>query len=55
MGKGRGAQVFYKIESYFPLPYSTGTVSTTVEGCQAGGLSHLLQYMRELSMVPLNV
>ena len=53
MGKGRGAQVFYQIESYFPLPYRT--VSTTVEGCQAGGLSHLLQYMRELSMVPLNV
>ena len=26
----------------FPMPYFT-----VVEGCQAGGLGHLLQYMRE--------
>ena len=34
--------VFSLIEPYWPLPYST-----RVEWCQAGGLDHLLQYIRK--------
>ena len=40
--KGGGRRFFYRIEPYLPLPYCT-----VVEGCQAGGLGQMLQYMRD--------
>ena len=40
-GKGRGTTL---------LP--SKPCSTTDEGCQAGGLGHLLQYMRDYSTMP---
>ena len=40
--KGGGRRIFYQFEPNFPLPYCP-----VVEGCQAGGLGHLLQYMRK--------
>ena len=40
--KGRGRHFFCQMKDNFPMPYFT-----VVEGCQAGGLGHLLQYMRE--------
>ena len=48
MGKGRGRRVFCQIEPNFPLP-----CCTVVEGCHAGGLGHLLQYMREYNALRL--
>ena len=39
---GGGGRFVCQIEPNFPLPHCT-----VVEGCQAGGLGHLLQYVRE--------
>ena len=38
--KGRGRHFFCQIKDNFPMPYFT-----VVEGCQAGGLGHLLKYV----------
>ena len=43
---GRG-QLFFHVKLNLTDPCRTIRVSTTVEGCQAGGLGHLFQYMRE--------
>ena len=46
--KGRWRHFFTQIEPYWPLPYSAMPVPLlAVGGCQAGGLGHLLQYMRK--------
>ena len=45
--KGWGRRFFRQIEPNCMTPAVQYRASTTVEGCQDGGLGHLLQYMRE--------
>ena len=44
--KGWGRRFFLQIEPNLPTAIQY-RASTMVEGCQGGGLGHLLQYMRE--------
>ena len=45
-GKWEG-WLFFHVKLNLTDPCPTICASTTVEGCQAGGLGHLFQYMRE--------
>ena len=50
-GNGRGGLFFHvKLNLIVIDPCHTVRASTTVEGCQAGGLGHQFQYMPELDV-----
>ena len=46
-GEMGGGRLFFHVKLNLIDPCRTVRASTTVEGCQAGGLGHQFQYMRE--------